>query len=55
MEWLVLTLFCGILLFCVIFDLSTLLALAAGLALFLFYGRHKGYSWRDLAKCPWTG
>ena len=55
MEWLVLTLFCGILLFCVIFDLSTLLALAAGLVLFLFYGRHKGYSWRDLARMSLEG
>ena len=48
MEGLTLTLFCAALLFCVVLDISILYALAAGLALFLLYGRRRGYSWREL-------
>ncbi len=49
MELLVLILFCAMLLLCIACGVSILLALAAGLALFLLYGKHKGYSWRELA------
>lgn len=48
MELLVLGLFCAGLLLCILLDMSILYALAAGLALFLLYGRHRGFSWAEL-------
>ena len=48
MEVLTLGLFCAALLFCLILDLSILWALGFGLVLFLLYGRHKGFAWKDL-------
>lgn len=55
MELLVLALFCGGLLACILLDLSILYALGAGLALFLLYGRQKGFSWGDLANMALAG
>ena len=48
MEWLVLGLFCGGLLLCLLLDWSILYALLAGLLLFLLYGRRKGFGWKAL-------
>ena len=48
MEWLVLGLFCGGLILCLLLDWSILYALLAGLLLFLLYGRRKGFSWKAL-------
>ena len=48
MEGLTLALFCGLLLLCLIRNLSILYALAAGLLLFMLYGKRKGFSWREL-------
>ncbi len=55
MEWLTLGLFCAALLLCVVFDLPILLALAAGLLLFLLYGRRRGSSWRELIGAALSG
>ena len=55
MEILVLSLFCGLLLLCIIFDFSILYALVAGLAIFLLYGIKKGYSLPELAKMLISG
>jgi len=55
MEWLTLGLFCAALLGCLALDLSTLYALVIGLALFLLYGRRKGYPWRELAQMALEG
>ena len=49
MELLALSLFCAGLLACIAFDISILYALGAGLALFLLYGKRKGFSWKELA------
>ena len=48
MEWLVLGLFCGGLILCLLLDWSILYALLAGLLLFLLYGRRKGFGWKAL-------
>lgn len=48
MAWLTLGLFCGGLLLCLALDISVLYALCFGLALFLAYGRYKGFSWKEL-------
>lgn len=55
MEWLVLGVFCGGLLLCLLFDVSILYALLAGLLLFLFYGRRKGFGWGELLKMALDG
>lgn len=55
MELTVLGLFCSGLLTCIILDLSILYALGAGLALFLLYGKHKGFSWKELARMALSG
>ena len=55
MEWLVLGLFCGMLLACLVLDLSILYALCAGLVLFFLYGRYRGFSWRELGSMALTG
>jgi len=38
-----------------ILNISMLWALGFGLALFLFYGRKKGFSWPELGKMTWQG
>ena len=48
MEWLVLGLFCGGLILCLLLDWSILYALLVGLLLFLLYGRRKGFGWKAL-------
>ena len=55
MEWLVLGLFCGGLIACLLLDVSILYALAAGLLLFLLYGRRRGFSWGELLKMALEG
>ena len=55
MELIVLGLFCGALLLCVLLDLSILYALAGGLLLFLLYGRRKGFSWGELCRTAMEG
>lgn len=54
-EILTLAIFCALLLWCVFFGFSILYALAAGLLLFFMYGRHKGFSWRELLRLAFTG
>ncbi len=55
MEWVVLGLFCAGLILCISLGCSILYALAAGLALFLLYGRRKGFSWKELLKMAAEG
>ncbi|MBR5980715.1 MAG: TRAP transporter large permease subunit, partial [Firmicutes bacterium] len=55
MEWLTLGLFCTGLLVCLAFDAPVLYALAAGLVLFLLYGRYKKFSWTELARMAFDG
>lgn len=55
MELLTLSLFCFALFFCLLFDFSILYALTAGLVLFLLYGKHKGFSWNELARMAFDG
>ena len=55
MELTVLALFCGGLLACILFDISILYALGAGLIMFLLYGKGKGFSWRELAGMALSG
>ena len=55
MELLVLLLFCAGLLVCVATGWSILYALGAGLALFLLYGRAKGFGWRELLRVALSG
>lgn len=55
MEFLILAVFCGLLLFCIVLDLSILFALAAGLLLFLMYGRKKGFAWQELLSTALSG
>lgn len=55
MELMTLALFCAFLLVCIVLDLSILYALAAGLILFLLYGKKKGCSWRELAEMTLSG
>ena len=55
MEWLVLGLFCVGLLACLLLDVSILYALAAGLLLFLLYGRRHGFGWSELVKMALAG
>ena len=55
MEWLVLGLFCGGLVLCLLLDVSILYALAGGLLLFLLYGRRKGFAWGELLKMALAG
>ncbi|MBQ2153435.1 MAG: sodium:proton antiporter [Oscillospiraceae bacterium] len=55
MEWIVLGLFCAALILGLILNISMLWALGFGLVLFWLYGRHKGFSWRELAKMTWEG
>lgn len=55
MEIIVLSLFGGLLLLCIIFDFSLLYALVAGLVLFLLYGKKKGFSWQELGRMAFSG
>ena len=55
MEFLTLGLFCLALLLCIILKTSILYALAAGLLLFLLYGRRKGFGWGELAGMAVSG
>ncbi|MGI5976123.1 MAG: Na+/H+ antiporter NhaC family protein [Candidatus Limivicinus sp.] len=55
MEFLVLGLFALTLLMCLVLKLSVLWALAAGLLLFLLYGRKKGIGWGELLKSALSG
>lgn len=55
MEWLVLGLFCGGLILCLLLDVSILYALLFGLLLFLLYGRRKGFAWGELLKMALDG
>ena len=55
MEWLVLGLFCGGLILCLLLDWSILYALLVGLLLFLLYGRWKGFGWTELLKMALDG
>ena len=55
MEWLIIGMFCAALVLGIVLDISMLWALGFGLALFLFYGRRKGFSWRELAAMTWEG
>lgn len=55
MAWLTLGLFCAGLVVCILLDAPILYALAFGLALFLLYGRRKGFSWRELWKMTIDG
>ncbi len=50
MEMLVLAIFCAVLLISILLDISIVAALLAGLAIFLFYGRKKGFSWPSLLR-----
>ena len=45
-----LVLFCAVLVVCVALNWSILYALVVGLAIFLAYGRRRGYGWRELGK-----
>jgi NhaC family Na+:H+ antiporter len=54
-EWLILGLFCAALLACIALKLSILYALLFGLVLFLLYGKHKNFSWRELLKMALDG
>lgn len=55
MEWLILGMFSISLLICIGFGVSILYALAFGLFLFLIYGRHRGFSWRELIRMALEG
>ena len=55
MEWLVLGLFCGGLVVCLLLNVSILWALLAGLLLFLLYGRRKGFGWAELLGMAFDG
>ena len=55
MEFVTLGLFCLALLLCIILKTSILYALAAGLLLFLLYGRRKGFGWGELAGMAISG
>ena len=55
MEWLVLGLFCGGLILCLLLDVSILYALLAGLLLFLLHGRRKGFGWGELVRMALDG
>ena len=55
MELIVLLLFCAGLLVCVATGWSIMYALGAGLALFVLYGRGKGFGWRELLTIALSG
>lgn len=55
MEWLVLGVFAGGLIGCLLLDVSILYALLLGLLLFLLYGRRKGFGWGALLRMALAG
>ena len=55
METAIIAAFCALLLLCVLLGRSILYALAAGLVLFLLYGRRKGLSWPELGRLALSG
>ncbi len=55
MEILTLALFCAVLLICVIFDVSVLYALAAGLLIFCAYAKIKKHSFKAIIKMIFDG
>ena len=55
MEKAILISFGAALLLCLALDIPILLALLAGLALFLFYGRRRGFSWPELGQMALQG
>ena len=55
MEILTLALFCAVLLICVIFDASVLLALGAGLIIFSAYALIKKHSFKSILKMIFEG
>jgi len=55
MSLMVLGMFCAGLILCILLDLSILYALAFGLVLFLFYGKSKGFGWRELFQTAMEG
>ncbi len=55
METAIIASFCALLLLCVLLGRSILYALAAGLILFLLYGRRKGLSWSELGRLALSG
>lgn len=54
-ETFILLLFCSTLLGCLLLDISILYALAAGLVIFLLFGRKKGFSWPELFQMCLSG
>ncbi len=55
MELITVVVFCILLLACISWNLSILYALAAGLLLFLLYGRRKGFLWVELKDMALSG
>ena len=55
MDTATLALFCGILVVCVVGDISILWALAAGLVIFSAYAKWRGYSWKQLGRMILSG
>ncbi len=55
MERLTITSFCAVLILCILFDVSILYALIAGLIIFCVYGRLKGNTVRQLAEMIMSG
>lgn len=55
MDTAALALFCGILVVCVVGDISILWALAAGLVIFSAYAKWRGYSWKQLGRMILSG
>ncbi len=55
MEWIIIGLFCGALILCIVTGQSVLYALIFGLVLFLAYGRRQGHSLKVLFESAMTG
>ena len=55
MEGLVLGLFCAGLLACISLNISVLYALVFGLAVFMLYGRYRGFRLQELLMMAWNG
>lgn len=50
MEFIIISIFCTILISCILLDISILYALLFGLALFCMYARRKGFAWAQIGK-----
>ena len=55
MEYITLAIFCALLFICLKFNISIVVALAAGLILFWIYGLCKGYTLREVFQFSMTG